>query len=208
MGAAWWTQSNISDIYLQIILLYITERTIERFCSVPHWFKCHWQTWEQADFLTPCKFGCLLQIEMCFSSCSVTGCTDPLLLLRPCTVWRSWASRWRRWILTEEPSLWVTLWAAPELDRWWRCSTSSDAEGRGSSRLPHTLMVCWRRRDSLFLSCVFLAAGRTASCPCALAPGWEPLLCLNTLDRSSRTLIRTPSRWLKPLSDKTDNLPS
>lgn len=139
MGAAWWTQSNISDIYLQIILLYITEkRTIERFCSVPHWFKCHWQTWEQADFLTPCKFGCLLQIEMCFSSCSVTGCTDPLLLLRPCTVWRSWASRWRRWILTEEPSLWVTLWAAPELDRWWRCSTSSDAEGRGSSRLPRT----------------------------------------------------------------------
>lgn len=62
------------------------------------------------------------------------------------------------------------------------------------SAAAHTLMVCWRRRDSLFLSCVFLAAGRTASCPCALAPGWEPLLCLNTPDRSSRTLIRTPSR--------------
>ena len=115
-------------------LLLQRQRTIGRFCSVPHRFKCQWQTWEQADFL---------KVAVCF----IQKCVFPpalcdwlhcLLLLRRCTVWRSWASRWRRWILTEEPSLWVTLWAAPELDRWWRCSTSSDAEGRGSSRLLHT----------------------------------------------------------------------
>lgn len=62
-------------------------------------------------------------------------CVFFFLLLRRCTVWRSWESRWRRWILTEEPSPWVILWAALELVRWWRCSTSSDAEGEGSSQL-------------------------------------------------------------------------
>lgn len=129
------------------------------------------------------------------------GWTDSSLLLRRCTVWRSWESRRRRWILTEEPSLWVILWAAPELDRWWRCSTSSDAEAGGSSHLRHKDFISYQhvglvsnvfgRVFSVFLSRVFLTAGRTASCPCASGLGWELLLSLNTPDHRSRPQIKT-----------------